>query len=67
MGQLQSNTDHTGAVIYGVTLGKPSQLPYEVEHLAIWAWEDEALPNGRITGDGRVVVDQPERITPWPM
>jgi hypothetical protein len=55
MGTLQSQVDHSLMMtVNGVLLAEPVILPGSP---ALYIWDDDRLPNGRIV-DGSVVVDE---------
>jgi hypothetical protein len=58
-------TNHTGMVVRGLTLGEPARdLDDEGEALpdSEYRWDDSRLPNGEITTDGEIIVDESELI-----
>jgi hypothetical protein len=65
MGTLRSMTDHTGMAVNGLTLGEAVRnLDEDGEALSDseYRWDDSRLPNGEITSDGEIIVDETELI-----
>jgi hypothetical protein len=65
MGTLRSATDHTGKIVNGLTLGEAVQdLGKDGEALpnSEYRWDDSRLPDGEITSDGEIIVDESELI-----
>jgi hypothetical protein len=63
MGTLRSMTDHGGMIVNGITLGEAAR-DTDDEGMLIdgseYRWSDTLLPDGEITSDGEIVVDEME-------
>jgi hypothetical protein len=63
MGTLRSASDCTGMEVNQITLGEPT-FTDEIDEgvAALFAWDDSRIPNGEITNDGEIIVDESELI-----
>jgi hypothetical protein len=63
MGTLRSATDHSGLMVNGIALGKPAcDVDLESKPVGEYQWDDSRLPNGEISSDGTITVDESELI-----
>lgn len=64
MGLLRSASDCSGLVVNGITLGEPTFTDSDSEGIApmLFVWNDSRLPDGEISNDGEIIVDESELI-----
>lgn len=55
MGILRATSDHAGTVVNGITLGEPAT---DESTPGSFRWEHEKFPNGTISDDGTITVDE---------
>jgi hypothetical protein len=59
MGTLRSETDHTGLVVNGITLGDPARdVDKDGGPAGEYRWDDARLPNGTINENGDMTLDE---------
>jgi hypothetical protein len=63
MGTLRSETNHTGLMVYGITLGQPARdMDDNGEPVGEYRWDDSRLPNGVVEDDGTITLDETEDV-----
>ena len=63
MGTLRSETNHTGLMVNGITLGEPScDMDDNDEPVGEYRWDDSRLPNGVVENDGTITLDEIEDV-----
>lgn len=63
MGTIRSNTDHSGMLVNGITLGDPARdVDDNGEPVGDYRWDDSRLPSGVIEGDGTLTLDETDCV-----
>jgi hypothetical protein len=63
MGTLRSDSDHSGLMFNGITLGQPARdMDDNDEPIGEYRWDDSRLPNGVVEDDGTITLDETEVV-----